>query len=237
MIQIMSQALPPTDDDRAGALPAKQARSRRTRDQLLAAGYGLVEARDFEAVSIADIAKAAGCSVGAFYFRFADKDAFFRAMIAHRLEEARASISELLETSDGSDPLDVLVAAIAETFRRRPGFLRAALRKSMEDPSVWEPMRAHGHFVADRYLDRLWRDAGRRPAKPVELRIRFAFQIMNGTLINALINAPGPLQLDHPALTNELVRAMRLVIDADATPDGGADQPRKLASISRSKSA
>ncbi|HKU96214.1 MAG TPA: TetR/AcrR family transcriptional regulator [Vineibacter sp.] len=212
----MSQALPNPDDDRAGALPAKQARSRRTRDQLLAAGYRLVEIRDFEAVSIADIAKTAGCSVGAFYFRFADKDAFFRAMIAHRLEEARAGISQLLETPDGGDPLETLVASVAETFRRRPGFLRAALRKSMEDPSVWEPMRAHGHFVADRYLDRLSRDAGSRPAKAVEMRIRFAFQIMNGTLINALINAPGPLQLDHPSLTSELVRAMRLVIAADA---------------------
>ena len=216
MIQIMSQALPPTDDDRTGALPAKQARSRRTRDQLLAAGYRLVEVRDFEAVSIADIAKAAGCSVGAFYFRFADKDAFFRAMIAHRLEEARTSIAALLEMPGDDDPLETLVAAIAETFRRRPGFLRATLRKSMEDPSVWEPMRAHGHFVADRYLDRLSRNAGQRPTAALELRIRFAFQIMNGTLINALINAPGPLQLDHPTLTNELVRAMRLVIAADA---------------------
>ncbi|TXL72814.1 TetR/AcrR family transcriptional regulator [Vineibacter terrae] len=214
MIRIMSQAQPSPSDDRVGALPAKQARSRRTRDQLLAAGYSLVEARDFEAMSIADIAKAAGCSVGAFYYRFADKEAFFRAMIAHRLEEARRHVGGLLAVPDGTDPLETVVGAVAETFRRRPGFLRAALRKSMEDPSAWEPMRAHGHFVADQFLERLSRDAGRRPAPHVEQRIRFAFQIMNGTLINALINAPGPLRLDHPALTRELLRAMRLVIDA-----------------------
>jgi AcrR family transcriptional regulator len=234
MIQITSQPISLESEQRPGALPAKQARSRRTRDQLLAAGFRLVEERDFEAISIADIARSAGCSVGAFYFRFADKDAFFRAMIAHRLAEARASLPALLEPP-GADPLSVLVSAVVESFRRRPGFLRATLRKSMGDASVWEPMRAHGHFVADQFLQRLVRDAGERPAPDAELRIRFAFQIMNGTLINALINAPGPVQIDHPALTAQLVRAMRLVIAADDTPQAPIElQPRKVASISRS---
>jgi AcrR family transcriptional regulator len=234
MIQIISQDVLEPDEQRMGALPAKQARSRRTRDQLLAAGFRLVEERDFEAVAIADIARAAGCSVGAFYFRFADKDAFFRAMIGHRLAEAREAISALME-SPGDDALLALVSTVVDTFRRRPGFLRAALRKSMGDASVWEPMRTHGHFVADQFLERLARDAGQRPAPDAELRIRFAFQIMNGTLINALINAPGPVQIDHPALTAQLVRAMRMVMAADdASPAPLDPQPRKVGSISRS---
>ncbi|HJQ55705.1 MAG TPA: TetR/AcrR family transcriptional regulator [Vineibacter sp.] len=228
MIQNLSQALVGNPNEQAGALPARQERSRRTRDSLLAAGQSLVEIRDFDSVSIAHIARAAGCSVGAFYFRFADKDAFFRAMIAHRLAEARQAINSLLDEPPG-DALHGLVTAVVESFRLRPGFLRAALRKSMSDPTVWEPMRAHGHFVADRFLDRLSHDAGRRPTPDAESRIRFAFQIMNGTLVNALVNAPGPLHLDHPALASELVRAMRLVIAADITEDhtlaeaGGAD--------------
>ena len=119
------------------------------------------------------------------------------------------------------------VSAVVETFRRRPGFLRAALRKSLGDPSVWEPLRAHGHFVADQFVARLSRDTGRHPSPDGEMRIRFAFQIMNGTLINALVNAPGPLQIDHPTLTAELVRAMRLVMVAES-------QPRNVESISRS---
>jgi AcrR family transcriptional regulator len=128
MIQNMSQEL-------LDALPARQERSRRTRDGLLAAGFRLVESRDFEAVSIADIARDAGCSVGAFYFRFADKDAFFRAMIAARLAEARRGISDLLDGTQ-EDPLEALVAAVVTTFRRRPGFLRAVLRKSIGEPLV-----------------------------------------------------------------------------------------------------
>jgi AcrR family transcriptional regulator len=221
MIQIKSQ-----DAFRAEALPARQTRSRRTRDQLLAAGHRLVESRDFEALPIADIAREAGCSVGAFYFRFADKDAFFRALIAARLAEARRAIVDLLDGT-AEDPLQVLVDAVVTTFRRRPGFLRAVLRKSIADPAVWEPMRLHGHFVADSYLARLTRDTGQEPSAATQRRIRFAFQIMNGTLINALVNAPGPLLLDDPGISDELLRAMRLVIDS-------ADQPRKLASISRS---
>ena len=60
----MSSAMQTTAED---IRPAKQERSRATRDRLLAAGFGLVETRDFDALSVAEIAAAAGCSVGAFY--------------------------------------------------------------------------------------------------------------------------------------------------------------------------
>jgi len=46
--------------------PAKQARSRLTRDRLLAAGRKLLNQGAFEATSSGDIADVADCSVGAF---------------------------------------------------------------------------------------------------------------------------------------------------------------------------
>ena len=61
--------------------PAKQARSRLTRDRLLAAGRKLLNQGAFEATSIGAIADVADCSVGAFYQRFADKEAFFAAVV------------------------------------------------------------------------------------------------------------------------------------------------------------
>ena len=67
--------------------PARQARSRMTRDRLLAAGRHLLERGAFEATSIADIAAEAGCSVGAFYQRFADKEAFFAVVMQAALAE------------------------------------------------------------------------------------------------------------------------------------------------------
>ena len=64
----------------------KQPRGRRTYDALIETGFKLLEQNDLESIPIAELAKAAGYSVGAFYARFESKDEFFEAMIAHHLE-------------------------------------------------------------------------------------------------------------------------------------------------------
>ena len=76
-------------------LPAKQARSRKTRDALVRAGRNLCEIKDFDELSVAEIAAEAGCSVGSFYSRFSDKDGFFRALVgdADRWEETHAPVA------------------------------------------------------------------------------------------------------------------------------------------------
>jgi AcrR family transcriptional regulator len=62
-------------------LPAKQARSRVTRDRLLA-GRQLLDQGVFEQTTIAGLAQIAGCSVGSFYSRFPHKEAFYQAVMA-----------------------------------------------------------------------------------------------------------------------------------------------------------
>jgi AcrR family transcriptional regulator len=193
-------------------LPAKQARSRATRDALVHAGRNLCEIKDFDELSVAEIAAAAGCSVGSFYSRFSDKDGFFRALVgdAERREEADAQSVP----SDPKQTIDAMLAdVIASTlagYRRRRGLIRAAIRRSMTEPALWEPYRRRGHQHADRLVARLTRA---RPNDPhLEQRVRFACQMLYGTLNNAVLIAPGPLQLDDAALESELLRAFRLTI-------------------------
>lgn len=59
-----------------GAKPALQARSKQTRDLLVAALERLLRDKPFEEISVTEIAKEAGVSVGAIYRRFENKDAF-----------------------------------------------------------------------------------------------------------------------------------------------------------------
>ncbi len=61
-------------------------RGRKTYDTLVTRGFELLEQRELEAITIADLAREAGYSVGAFYARFRSKDEFFDALIAHHLE-------------------------------------------------------------------------------------------------------------------------------------------------------
>ncbi|MEM7199791.1 MAG: helix-turn-helix domain-containing protein [Planctomycetota bacterium] len=58
----------------------KQARSQRTLEQILDAAEQLLEGRTFESISVAELVREAGTSVGAFYTRFRDKDALLPAL-------------------------------------------------------------------------------------------------------------------------------------------------------------
>lgn len=193
-------------------LPAKQARSRATRDALVRAGKKLCEIKDFDELSVAEIAAAAGCSVGSFYSRFTDKDGFFRALVGDAAERDRPRAS--LPPIDPKQPIDdVLAEAVASTlasYRKRRGLIRATIRRSMTEPALWEPSRKRGQELADRLVTRLTHtfpdDAD------LERRVRFACQMLYGTLNNAVLIAPGPVQLDDAALEGELLRAFRLMI-------------------------
>jgi AcrR family transcriptional regulator len=193
-------------------LPAKQSRSRAKRDALVRAGRSLCEINDFDELSVAEIAAAAGCSVGSFYSRFSDKDGFFRALVgdAERREEADASQPPHAPKQAIDELLGEVIASTLTGYRQRRGLIRAAIRRSMTEPALWEPYRRRGERHADRLVARLKlafpQDAG------LERRVRFACQMLYGTLNNAVLIAPGPLQLDNAALEGELLRVFRRII-------------------------
>src|SRR5688572_27091468 len=79
--------------------PPKQARSQRTLERLLVAAEALLAERAWDEIGVAELSKAAGTSVGAFYTRFADKDALldllaerYRADMARFAEQLRAAV-------------------------------------------------------------------------------------------------------------------------------------------------
>ncbi len=44
------------------------------------------------------------------------------------------------------------------------------------------------------------------------MRVRFAFQMLYGTLNNTILNEPGPFEIAHPDMIAQLERAFRLVL-------------------------
>jgi len=127
-------------------LPAKQARSRMKRDRLLAAGRELLNRGAFEATSISDIAKEGGCSVGAFYQRFPDKEAFFSVVV----ETVMADIAADAERFVGAESINKasIELALAEcvnhwvqTYRHYRGFFRTVIKKAIHSEAAWDPVR------------------------------------------------------------------------------------------------
>lgn len=202
-----------TKDSPAGRI--KQQRGRRTYDALIETGFTLLEHKELESISIAELAKAAGYSVGAFYARFHSKDEFFDAMIAHHLEYRTRERDRLFATI----PDDLLISALIEDlvtyYWKRRRFWRAALIRNIRDPEFWEPIRQHGRVFANLLIERINKRARRPLTKSERLNVSFAFQLALGTINNAILNRPGPIFIEQDLFIQNLTRAFRLVSDFD----------------------
>lgn len=76
-----------TSTEDAGVRPAMQARSRATRKRILKVLDRALKDQSIDSLTVADIARSAKSSVGAFYGRFADKAAAMDALYADRMDE------------------------------------------------------------------------------------------------------------------------------------------------------
>ena len=114
-----------------GVKPTRQARSRETRDRLVRALDASLRDRAFEEITIADLAKTAGLSVGAVYRRFENKDAFIPVIFElyrERLESFMVGEGRLeIEPADGLRVALHRACDVAWRFLSRHGYLvRAA---------------------------------------------------------------------------------------------------------------
>lgn len=104
--------------------PALQARSKETRDKIVAALDRLLEQHGFDDITVAQLAAEAGISVGAVYRRFENKDALVPVIF------------------------DLYRGKLESDFRFEPDVgqgLRAALRELMVEN--WRSMERHGHLL------------------------------------------------------------------------------------------
>ena len=194
---------------------AKQRRSQITYNKLIEAGFRLLETRDFDSISIAEIAKQAGYSVGAFYARFENKEEFFLALVHKHNAGRHESMDAFFSKNKDGDLIALYVQQTVKRLWNARFFWRASLRRSLEDADFWEPFRKLSHRAADKFVEAKAEEIGRALTKKEEMDIRFALQIVLGTINNAMTNRPGPLMPEHRDFQKRLVEAFRLVSHFD----------------------
>lgn len=195
-------------------LPAKQARSRVTRDRLLAAGRELLNRGAFEATSIADIARDAGCSIGAFYQRFADKEAFFTIVVETVLADIAAEVKRVATTeafaqASRETALAECLRYWVEIFRRYRGFLRTVMKKTLHTQTTWDPVREMGLASIEPIIAMLVATWGEPAGGSFYYRAVAGFQIVFGVMLNASLHRTVLLNLDSDELVawaNEILR-------------------------------
>jgi AcrR family transcriptional regulator len=166
--------------------------------QLYQAGCHLLARADHEQVSVARIARKAGCSVGAFYQRFHHKNAFLDMVIARRIGSAREHLQQELEPARWrhSSARAVIRAIIEEMMRSlhgsSAGVFRAALKRGHLDREKLEPLVAYRKALADCAVALLaHRVRGvRSPARSICITM----QIAEATALDALLHDAGDLR-------------------------------------------
>ena len=177
-----------------GVLPANQVRSRDARDRLLQAGERVFAKFGYDAAHVSDIASAAGCSVGSFYRRFRDKEAFFKAL-HHRFTErnlensARFFALPQWREEPSATVVRSLIEATAHIMKRHHGFFRALFQRSLAGAGAdyWPRMRAgtqrQGELLANFLAAR-----GEGTHENLAVACVVALRSVDGALVHRMLN-------------------------------------------------
>ena len=207
--------------DLPGILPTQQRRSQQTTVALLEAAAAMLHDRSLDELSIEDLCKHVGVTIGAFYGRFESKDAFFSALMSLAARKALAAVRAAVADEDNvgtglEQACRRVVEVAVDVVRRNAGLVRAGSQYESIYPERWGTIRATGSAMVELatplLLARMGR--GRIPAKTRS--IGFAFQMMFGTLMNAAQHKPKLVSLDDAEMADRLALAMFLQLQHEA---------------------
>jgi AcrR family transcriptional regulator len=215
----------PTDFDLPGVTPSRQKRSRETTTALFEAGADLLRTHSLAELSIDALCKKVGATVGAFYSRFESKEAYFNALMALAARDGENRLSRMkqdqrLTEADLAGLSRLLVRGTIGWIRNHEGVLRAALQHHDTRPGRWSTFKDLARANVANATPVLLRvmGPGRKAAKT--RAIAFGFQVVLGTLVNAILNNPGPLAIHDGELEDRLAGCMLLLLQAEMADSG-----------------
>ena len=208
----------------AAMRPALQKRSREKANRMLNAGRQLVQEHGYDGMRIADIARLAGCSVGAFYERFGDKERFFRLLLESSVEQGSADMRRYLAPGRWRGvPAHVIVARtvyhVVRWFRSHKGLYCAALTAPPQHGRNLRPFRDSTRETAALLTALLEERRAELACDDITAAVRFAMQLVSGAVVLAALTEmadgagarPGDnetLFVDDPGLVEQLTRSV-----------------------------
>jgi AcrR family transcriptional regulator len=196
--------------------PARQPRQRRSHaayERMIDAAGRLLEERDFDAVSIRDLAGAAGCAIGSFYYRFKNKARFFQILIQDMIDRRERDVAETFKTV----PLQELPSALARgaltNYRVYKGLLRSVIKKHLEGMRSWEPISLMGRRIMTQFQRRVVESRGVELTALEAERIDFAFVWLYGLLAQSLLELNTIYGMETAFFEEEAVKAFTQAVE------------------------
>ncbi|MEH3108340.1 MAG: TetR/AcrR family transcriptional regulator [Sphingomonas fennica] len=204
----------------APARHPQQARSRQAFDRIVAAARELSETRDFDSISVRELARAAGCSVGSFHYRFGTKEDFFRFLVEDMIRRREAEAEETFATTPIADLPAALARGAVANYRRYGGFLRSVIKRHLEGKADWQPISQMGGRYSARFMACVEEARGRPLSEAQRERVRFSFVWLYGLLSQSVIGLSISLGMERAYFEREAVRSFEQAITAAIGEEG-----------------
>ena len=218
-----------------GKRRARRDRRGQRTEALYDAALRLLATHDYERISIAAIAREAGCSVGAFYGRFLDKNAFLHAVISSAFRALMAESThdlakERWHESSRAETISGLVHHVVTQLSRdqAAGALRAAVKLATVRPAAAEPLVEYRAAVADRAVALLVPRPS--PAGSVQA-VRTAVQVVFATVIDATLESADPNHPGRRQMIEALTDLTTAYLRQAQKGSGAADSEAKPAEV------
>ena len=175
-----------------------EARAEARRRQILEAAEACFRARGFHAATMAEIATAAGLSVGQIYRFFENKEALIEAITDLQMDELRDSVAEV-EARDGAAGAIRLLLAKGIEKLRRPGVAALLLEVTAEaarNPKVAAVVQAHDRRLRESISGLIAKAQGLGLPEDADCRAQMMCLIFEGCAARVIRNP----ELDDAAL-------------------------------------
>jgi AcrR family transcriptional regulator len=209
--------------------PPQQARSQQTLERLLDATEAIIEDKGLAKATVAEIARRAGSSVGAFYTRFADKEALLRCVLERFNDEAVATASDVLTPERWAgvatqDALEMMMLFMLRILRERRRLIVALLVRAARDPSI-SALGELLHARISEHMRALIAYRGHTLAHPDPDRaIHIAVWMVLSAMESRVIYGSGTPELDDQTIAREIAQMVvsYVGIDSMTGPTSGA---------------
>ncbi len=191
-------------------------------------GRTLLGGHDYEAFSVAELANGAHCSVGAFYVRFQDKEAFLGFVISESFNSAMQSLAVALVSGDSiavnhAAKARLAVSLLSDQFADSEfaGVVRAAIKLGFSNEALSAPFADFRSAATDLLAEWL---ADSRSKHIGQTRV--ALRVILGALTDSVLSEEGASALRASAFRDALVYFLDATISG-ASRSGGKIDPEK----------
>ncbi len=179
------------------ALPAPmQQRSCTTAKLFVDAAITLLKEKTWTELSVAELAKRAGRSVGVFYQRFSSKDAFLDVLMTAHFQSMIQWRESLVRDEDAVALYRAFLKRAFENIRDNRNLWHAALARAVNEPKYWSRYASFRDDIYEYIIEALKDSLGRDVTDAEVRRLRIAGQLFNSLVYNQIIHSPGILHID-----------------------------------------